>query len=786
MKFIKHTHTPYSLRPFAVYFLVGLLLVNFVAVFKFNPFYIGSFLSFLYIVITPGFLLLPFLIKKRLPPVLGTALSIALSLFVIMFTGLVLNTLLPFFKIHEPLAMLPVLITFDVLIYTLLIFNFKYKKISPFEFHDFDFMSWFISGLSFLLPVLACFGSVVLNNGGESYLTLFAIVLIVIIVLLVLFRKKINPSIYPIVLYMISLAFLLMNSMRGWFITGHDILLEYNVFTLTNDAHRWSMAFYQDPYNACLSLTIFPTYLQSLIHVNTAYIFKFFIQFIGALPIVIVYYLSKQYVSEKIAFLVSFLYVTFPTSMVDMAFLNRQGVAFLFFSSVILTLFNTEHFNGKTKTLLLFMLGTGMVFSHYSTSYVAVPVLIGAYIINKIMRVIIKINKPNWLSKTINKLGNIEMYRKQVLLTLPFVLGLLVIMILWSTVITKTSKSFSTTIQQIVVNLKDPFNIEEQTGPAKYSIVKAQQPSAEELFNRFVENGIDQHGVLENQSAFYPLAITEAYPSKPVLERFSSITPLGEKIQSLLKIDLSKFFNNTKQFYALLLQVLLLIGLVCLVLGYGFKNNILNPLPVEYIALSVSGILVMVGQTILPANVIEYGLLRLFQQNLIFLSLPIFLGLFYLTTLITKNHTRQLILCVTVLLSFFVILSGLIPQLTGGARPLLSLNNGGLYYDSYYTHAEEVASIEWIAQFSGSRLPVQAAHFSDIKMLAYGRVAPHIELLPETTKKNSFVYLNYDNVKTSNVLEIIYGDVVYYYFPMNFLRDHKNLIYSNGGSEIYR
>jgi uncharacterized membrane protein len=114
------------------------------------------------------------------------------------------------------------------------------------------------------------------------------------------------------------------------------------------------------------------------------------------------------------------------------------------------------------------------------------------------------------------------------------------------------------------------------------------------------------------------------------------------------------------------------------------------------------------------------------------------------------------------------------------------LNNSGLYYDSYLVHAAEVASSKWVSQYSGARIPVQAAHFSDIKMVAYGKLAPYIELLPETTKRRSFVYLNYDNVRTENILEIVYGDVIYYKFPMQFLRNNKNLIYSSSGSQIYR
>src|SRR5581483_5286479 len=185
--------------------------------------------------------------------------------------------------------------------------------------------------------------------------------------------------------YLMALAFLLMNSMRGWFITGHDILLEYHVFALVNNAHRWSMALYHDPYMACLSLTIFTAYLQNLLHVNGAYLFKFFMQFIGALPIVLVYYLAKEYVSEAVAFLCGFLYLSFPSFMVDMAFLNRQGIAFVFFSALLFVMLTADYFDKRTRTVLLLLLGTGVVLSHYSTAYVAMGLFAIAYVVNQIL-----------------------------------------------------------------------------------------------------------------------------------------------------------------------------------------------------------------------------------------------------------------------------------------------------------------------------------------------------------------------------------------------------------------
>ena len=71
--------------------------------------------------------------------------------------------------------------------------------------------------------------------------------------------------------------------------TGHDIQQEYLVFQLTEFHGHWSMAYFNDPYNACLSITILPTELSRIIQVDSPYIFKLFFQMIFALCPVMAY-----------------------------------------------------------------------------------------------------------------------------------------------------------------------------------------------------------------------------------------------------------------------------------------------------------------------------------------------------------------------------------------------------------------------------------------------------------------------------------------------------------------
>jgi glycosyltransferase involved in cell wall biosynthesis/uncharacterized membrane protein len=782
---------PYFLKPLSSYFLLGLVLVNVVGLFSFDPLYIGSLLSFLYIVITPGFLILPLLTKNRFPAALGIVLSAALSILSLMLLGLGLNTLLPFFGINEPLTTIPLLVSFDVFIYVLLVLNFEYKENSAFEFHGFNLRNSIIAGVAIILPIFASIGAIILSNGGYNFTTMFVLVLIVLLTLLILFKKeKINPSLPPFALYMMALALLLMNSMRGLYITGHDIMLEYHVFNLTNTAHMWSMALYQDPYMACLSITILPTILQNLLHINPLYVFKFFMECIGALPVILVYYLSKEYLSEKIAFLAAFLYITFPTFMVDMAFLNRQGIAFLFFGSMLYVMFTTEYFTGWKRHIALFLFGIGMIISHYSTSYVGVFLIIITYVLNFVMRYVVNARKPEWLSKITDKLGNKEAYRRPILIPLYFVLGMLCLMLLWSTVITKSAGSFYNTLSQISDTVIHPTSQGSYSGPAKYSLFQTQQETAAQMFTQFASTTVNQARVPQNEPLLFPINLTNQYPAFPVPpsnEPLIPITTIGFTLQSLLHIDLVNFYNGFKQWYAKVMQVILLVGLIGIAFGFSFKKSGgLKDVPVEFIALSLAGIIIMVGQTVLPSSDIDYGLLRLFQQNLIFLTVPIILGFLGIISVVTRNQRTQLWICSGVLILSFLILSGFIPQLTGGGRPALPLNNYGFYYDAYYTHAQEVAAIQWLA-LNNTGSPVQSDHyFSSVKVLAYGNEGAITGLLSQTIQRNSFVYLNYNNVKTGNIIEFLDNNVFYYHFSTLFLHNEKSLIYDNGGSEIYR
>lgn len=766
--------------------MAGLAVANFFVLTGKDFLYIGTIFTFIYIMIAPGMLVLSFLADRKLPWALALGLSASLSSLILTLLGLACNTALPAFGISRPLDTLPLLAALDLFVILLLIFIAIYKKESALLKPQVGRIDHAIVLIASILPMLATAGAIILSNGGSDAGAMFTLGLIALLIFFVIVSKvRLKSSSYAILLYGMTVAILLMTSMRGYYLTGHDVQLEYQVFSMTNRLKFWDMANFQDAYNACLSITILPTFLESMLHVKDYYIYKFFFQFISGFLAVILFYLNRNFVSDKTAFLAGLVYITFPTFLVDMAMLNRQEMALLFFAGLIFILVTDGYFKGKKRSILLLLLGTGIILSHYSTSYITVAILIGAYIFNLLMRVLFSLRNPKPLGWLWKATGNAYRTKEPRLLQITVTLGLVVVLAIWTGPVTETSQNFMSTVGEIATTLQNPFKKDLMSGPKKYSLTNSDQMSKDELFQLYIEQEIESTRTGQPDENYYPRAITDKYKKVAIEEPSLPLSSVGIDIQGKLDSSLKGIYNETKQFYAKIMQIFILIGMIGLFFGYRFLGNLKKDVPMEYIALCGAGIFIMAMQIILPQSVIDYGLLRLFQQNLVLLSLPITLGFLAGFGQIFDSKKKQRTLFAGFLITFFLILSGFIPQLTGGGRPMLTLNNSGFYYDAYYIHSGEMDAYLWLKSQSIDK-PVQSdRYFSNTKLLTYSDIGAHTKLLPEVTLKDAMVYLSYVNSNSESVMDFVDGDVLYYKLPIRFFDDNKNLVYSSTDAKIY-
>ena len=249
-----------------------------------------------------------------------------------------MNIFLPLFGITTPLTFQNLFVGFDVFI--LLLFTFAWIRtkqlVIKIQIPRYSRIEKVFYALPVCFPLLAALGAIVLNNGGSDILTLVLLGAVAFYsLLLVILRDKIPTHIFPYAIFFIAIACLFTTSLRSWYITGHDIVREYYVFTLTNTHHIWNMAFYQDAYNACLSITILPTILTNLLEIQGIYVYKVIFQILFATTPVLVFFILTTYTTPLYAFLSALMFMSFPTFFNDMAMLNRQEIGFIFFGLIL-------------------------------------------------------------------------------------------------------------------------------------------------------------------------------------------------------------------------------------------------------------------------------------------------------------------------------------------------------------------------------------------------------------------------------------------------------------------
>ena len=251
--------------------------------------------------------------------------------------------------------------------------DFKPLKI---QYPKLDLINRIFFVVPMLFPVLSILGAFLLNNHGTNILTMIMLGGIAVYVFaIVIFRKKLNPNIYPWAILMISLALLFSGWLRSWLVSGADINLEYGMFQLTKNFSFWSISNFRNAYNAMLSVTILPTIFSLFLKINDQYIFKLIIPLIFSFVPIIVYLIPKRYFDKIICFLASFFFISQPAFINWLSTPIRQEIAFLFFALMSLILFNNE-INLITRKSFFLIFGFSMIVSHYSTSYIALAILV--------------------------------------------------------------------------------------------------------------------------------------------------------------------------------------------------------------------------------------------------------------------------------------------------------------------------------------------------------------------------------------------------------------------------
>lgn len=766
---------------------VGFVLLGW---FHSNPLGILNIFGFLVLIVVPGLLTLlgSKLRRQNLPFWYVLALIVGLSLLELLVFLLLCNTVLPHLHVYRPLDRRPLVIELSALVVLLAIWSWRQRKAAAYEYPLGQIATarrQIIVGFIPLIFVLGAVGGAIsLNNGGTDTVSLVTLVCMgAYVVVSMALRRRLNDNTVAWVIYMMGLALLFMTSLRGWYVTGHDIQREFGVFQLTKHGGVWNVADFRDPFNACLSITILPTTLANLLHVPDPYIFKVYFQLIFAIVPVLVYLFMRRYLQKGKAYLAAIYFMAFPTFFIDMCMLNRQEIAFVFLALMLLVIFEARIGLGWRRWLFG-LFGTGMILSHYSTTYSAIFTL-----------AVMVCARPAfwWVARRV-KARRLFRQTSVVLppgktapsphaITWTLVAGLALGGFVWNSLLTNTSTAGSVLVATLS-NITRGLSEDSKSNDVAYSLFAGGDTGPRQQLIAYQKTVVARQRATASKGTYYPNRIVNAYPLKIVPDASIPLTALGRWLTGR-HVNVSSLNFILKQTSAKSLQLFVLLGL-----GYALLRRRLNrPFEPEFLLLALAYLVFLVLQIVLPYLSVAYGLLRAFQQSLMVIGLFLVVGT-YLVTGRFKNAWLRHGLPTVLAVMFFLATTGVISQLLGGYEPQINLNNSGQYYDTYYLHKSEVQAAYWLAgAIRAQRLhgpDIQTDLFTSTRLFALTGIQAQQDITPGLVQQGAFVELGYSDVAKRQVTVPFSGNLLTYAYPTNFLNQTKNLIYTNGGAEVYR
>lgn len=749
----------------------------------------GLFIMF----VATGYLVARNLGLKTERPAELAVYSVGLSVGVLMVLGLILNTGLGLLGVTHPLAR-PYVLTGLTTTTLMLGWLASVRKIDVginLRLRRPSWSSVWLYGVPPVLTTIAIMGAVSLNNGGTNYLALLALGgLGAYAAALLLRRKPVPASVYPVSLFFLCLTLLLAISLRGWQISGHDILAEYHVFQLTKANLRWDMNFFRDAYNACLSITLLPTMLSQMLPIPDHYLYRILYQVFFAVTPVALFLFANRYLATKYAYLATLLFMVQAPFLRDFPYLIRQEVAIMFFVLILLALFSRV-MSTRTRHVLFIVFGLFMILSHYSTTYVAVGVFGAAFVIDSFMRLsgapglrCLRLPSPPSLTRLIGRVGpargehlvQAPTGRTHHLVSGWFVATLFIGTFAWNTVITHTSGNLSAFTKKSVS--------EAQVKPTVTEVPK----KSSGLLNQFSlgsDSGEDDAAAIRSYAAVTRNTLTSSaigvHYNPSTYAAYDPVTDQKTSLPANLDRSSTSALYIAGEIGKKAVKVSILVGIIWLVLSYRRVRSVDR----DIVVLILAAAAILAAALVLPVVSVEYDVLRAYQQLLAILVIPAIIGAIVLTRPLRRFATVAL---TTVFLTYFAFVTPLAPQLIGSGDSHLQLNNAGLYYNLYYTHRGEVLAGGWINDRANPDVPTYADWYATKRLTAFSTrtIYIHDNVLPHNITRDSYVLVDYTNLKTKTAYVFYNGHETNYAFPTEFLDVQKDTIYSNGQARIMR
>lgn len=706
------------------------------------------------VLLVPLLLIVPGVILLRALRVPGEAVASypvyvpSASLLVMLVSGLAVDMLGPLAGITAPLRSVPLLVGLELTCVALLglAANAPADTRIPWErLSDQVRSAW-----PLLLPVLAAAGALRLNGGNDNHIAVVALTLLVIVpVATFLFAPWLDEPLLYSITFGVALAAMWSFSLRGDSVYGFDITSEYHSLHQTVVAGIWHFSHPNDAYGAMLSLTVLPTELHALSGLEDLLVFKLIYPMIGAFFPVAVYSLARRVLASRWAYLATALIVMQQTFFQQFTALARQEVATVLFAALITAALDTK-IEQRARWIFVFLLSLGMVVSHYSTAYLAIPLLGIAVFVQW---------AASWFRSIPRLTGAVLLACVASIASATVWYGSL-------THSTSNISEFITAAKTQGINLLPGSGGNPLSGYLKGEGFEAMTPAQ---YQKYVSNYY-----AKNDKFVTPLASASRpeYALKPAPDSTPPVRwELGSNLIDLADLLIQQFMN-------------LFAGVGALVLAW--RRRPLSPAARQVGFLGLGAMAILALTRVSGTIALYYNPTRAFLQSMIVLGIAI-CWLFQRAGARWKPiRPAILVICASSFAVFLASSSGLTGAALGGGT-LTNLANNYSDYQQFDITAPEVAAAAWVNNAARADQLIYADRYGQLRMniVAGSRSGVLGDIIPQTIDQHAWVYADRTNLIDGIARTSSNNYSASYAFPIRFLDSNFNVVYANGTSEVF-
>jgi uncharacterized membrane protein len=597
------------------------------------------------------------------------------------------------------------------------------------------------------LPALSALGALLLSNGhGATVARISAIADVIAFLACLLAADKLGRRRIVMLIFSVALAAEWSWSLRGQEIIGFDISTEIFVAQHTQAMGIWHAVHHNDAYGAMLSITVLPSVLRALTGISPLIAFKALYPVFSAMLPVSIYLVGDRILSRRFAIGAAGLLLSQNYFFQQLPELARQEVALMFFAAMIAALAESG-MRGRSKQPLVVAMALGVVVSHYSSTYLAVPAIIIALLLH----------------------AAVARRRRLPLVSVPLVCAAIALTgggALWNGVITRSASnatSFVSSLQEQGLQLLPGSGGLISSYLSGNTVQSAKSGQLERM-------AVDQYRRHAPYIDPRPQAASPRYALRAATAPEASVrvTPLF----NLVNTDFLPLFNVA-------LEVLFSLGAIVMLVRRRSSS-----LVAELAAPACGALAFLIFIRVSGTAAAQYNQTRALLQSLIVLAIPAaWLTELALARLRARRRGGIWVVSCLALGLVFAQQFGVFDLVFGGGTSL-NLASSGEDFERFYVTPAELSGASWAGR-QAAHAVLYADRYGQLRIFAVNGRAVLTSVTPRTLDRHAWIYGTDTNVRLGRARAQVNNSYATYRWPSNYIDTYYNTVYDNGDSKVY-